>query len=79
MDSVLEKAYLNNFINSENGMKRLTEQEAHEVFQKAFSELLKEWYAGDSLSINNYMCGDQAIVTLYNLKKVHEKKGLQLI
>ena len=79
MDSVLEKALLNNYINSENGMKRLTEQEAHEVFQKAFSELLKEWYAGDSLSINNYMRGDQAIVTLYNLKKVHEKKGLQLI
>ena len=79
MDSVLEKALLNNYINSENGMKRLTEQEAHEVFQKAFSELLKEWYAGDSLSINNYMRGDQAIVTLYNLKKMHEKKGLQLI
>ena len=79
MDSVLEKALFNNSINSENSMKCLTEQVAHEVFQKAFSELLKEWYAGDSSSINNYMRGDQAIVTLYNLKKMHEKKGLQLI
>ena len=39
MDSVLEKALLNNYINSENGMKHLAEQEAHKVFQKAFSEL----------------------------------------
>ena len=79
MNAVVEKATQKKIIGSERCIRQLSEQEARNVFDRAFSELLQDWYDESSGVAQNYMRGDQSIVTLYNLKQQYEKRNLSLI
>ena len=69
MNAVVEKAPQKKIIGSERCIRQLSKQEARNVFDRAFSELLQDWYDESSGVAQNYMHGDQSIVTLFNLKQ----------
>ena len=75
MNVVVEKATFQKLLI----LSKKFQTRSQNVFDRAFSELLQDWYDESSGVAKNYMCGDQSIVTLYNLKQQYEKRNLSLI
>ena len=50
-------------------MNAVVAKATFQKFDKAFSELLQDWYNESSGVAQNFMHRDQSIVTLHNLKQ----------